>query len=63
MVRVYRPSVHRDPGCLPGRDLRPGDAPGDGERPRDGDLWPRAAAGGDYPAGDRRRRRLQAGAG
>jgi Gnt-I system low-affinity gluconate transporter len=59
MVRVYRPSVHRDPGGLPGGDLRPGDASGDGERPGDGDLRPRAAAGGDYPAGDRRRRRLQ----
>lgn len=36
---------------------------GNGERPGDGDLRPRAAAGRDYSAGDRGWRRLQAGAG
>ncbi len=63
MVRVYRPPVHRDPGGLPGGDLRSGGTSGNGERPGDGDLRPRAAAGRDYSAGDRGWRRLQAGAG
>lgn len=40
-----------------------GGTSGDGERPGDGDLRSCAAAGGHYPAGDRGRRRLQAGAG
>ena len=40
-----------------------GNASGHAERPRDGDLWCRAATGGDYPAGDRGGRRVQAGAG
>ncbi len=46
MVRVYRPPVHRDPGGLPGGDLRSGGTSGNGERPGDGDLRSRAAAGG-----------------
>lgn len=44
-------------------DLRSGGTSGNGERPGDGDLRPRAAAGRDYSAGDRGWRRLQAGAG
>ncbi len=42
---------------------RSGGTSGNGERPGDGDLRPRAAAGRDYSAGDRGWRRLQAGAG
>jgi len=48
----------RDPGGVSGSNLRPGDASGHAERPRDGDLWCRAATGGDYPAGDRGGRRV-----
>lgn len=63
MVRVYRPSVYRDSGCLPGGDLRSGNASGYAKRQSDGDLRSRAATGGDHSAGDWCGRRVQTGAG